>query len=811
MKLYERFSDKGFHTSIATSFGIDFDAYESIVLPRLRGAGCRNNLALADSRMLTHALSDASTRPSDAGRLYTINGVGTPGVFHPKLLLQAGRSRGRLIVGSANLTTPGLGGNLELFGMIESEDPGSGEERLVAAGWQYLLRFFGERLATTAQIEWMLRRARWLAETEPAVGPVRLADGTLAALLTTGETSGIGRRFTELVNERVERLIVISPYWDDSLAALLYLAERLSPGEISVLIDSGCTVFPKWMLHKAQGIRLYDRQDFRKGRFIHAKAIIAQTATADHVLVGSANCTIPALGDANLVGANEEACLYRRLPPGSLIEALELGAVLASGRQLDPATLPQVYPDEELPFGELTARNAGEFECRVDTLNWRPTDPFNPAYCAITLLDRRGTPIPCRLSPRRNSGSARVFVIDGTQERPAFAIVQHNDGRVSAPSIVTLVDHIRAEVRETSSRQTGNTLRQLDDETEACLMLLDALGVIEQNERTDRGPISIPRTRKGEEDNAGPGEVLPYDEFVAGRRPHAESHLSHNSLSGSDASFIRSFLNRVIGHSSGESVVDKDVATVPDGAFDLGDETENGQTALSAGQEFDTNKTLREEKDRERDENRKIASAKQATKEQIAAAVAAFGKRIRERKESGKLDNHDLIRLRALLMIICTAALPVAASKTGTVKGSRLQVLPTEDDERSWPLVIGRVLFELFGGKNPGIRYLYLAADHDQIPADVLECWATCYWCLQACIAAPVSPKERERLTRHIKPLAKLAYLMTLPTRAELLGSDILRFMEAMTEAYGKRMGIEGAMIAKHHRAMAEELFSKTA
>jgi hypothetical protein len=52
---------------------------------------------------------------------------------------------------------------------------------------------------------------------------------------------------------------------------------------------------------------------------------------------------------------------------------------------------------------------------------------------------------------------------------------------------------------------------------------------------------------------------------------------------------------------------------------------------------------------------------------------------------------------------------------------------------------------------------------------------------------------------------------MTLPTRAELLGSDILRFMEAMTEAYGKRMGIEGAMIAKHHRAMAEELFSKTA
>lgn len=52
MRLYDRFADKEFHTSIATSFGIDFDAYESIVLPRLRGAGCRNNIVIADGRML---------------------------------------------------------------------------------------------------------------------------------------------------------------------------------------------------------------------------------------------------------------------------------------------------------------------------------------------------------------------------------------------------------------------------------------------------------------------------------------------------------------------------------------------------------------------------------------------------------------------------------------------------------------------------------------------------------------------------------------------------------------------------------------
>ena len=42
MKLYERFGDSGFHTSIVTTFGVDFDTYENVALPRFRGAGCNN-------------------------------------------------------------------------------------------------------------------------------------------------------------------------------------------------------------------------------------------------------------------------------------------------------------------------------------------------------------------------------------------------------------------------------------------------------------------------------------------------------------------------------------------------------------------------------------------------------------------------------------------------------------------------------------------------------------------------------------------------------------------------------------------------
>ena len=50
MRLYERFADKGYHSSIATTFGIDFDAYENIVLPRIRGP-----VAATTWSSLTHA------------------------------------------------------------------------------------------------------------------------------------------------------------------------------------------------------------------------------------------------------------------------------------------------------------------------------------------------------------------------------------------------------------------------------------------------------------------------------------------------------------------------------------------------------------------------------------------------------------------------------------------------------------------------------------------------------------------------------------------------------------------------------------
>ncbi|MGH6922842.1 MAG: hypothetical protein ACRED5_03635 [Propylenella sp.] len=813
MRLYERFAEKDFHTSVATTFGIDFDAYESIVLSRLRGAGCRNNIVITDSRMLTHALGGASLLPRQAGRLYTVTGAGAAGVFHPKAFLQFGRRRARLIVGSANLTATGLAGNLELVGMIECDDTASGEQQLIAQAWAYVSRLIDtDQQALSEQAEWMRARTRWLTSAIPATGLVRLADETAAALLTSDDPVGVGRRFAGLIDAPVERLIVISPYWDMDLAALSFLTAQLSLKSVSILIDPEDAAFPKHALGKVPGaVRLYDRGDFRKGRFIHAKAIIAQTAGADHLLFGSANCTEAALGLLDTPGLNAEVCLYRRLPPGSTIKALGLADVLTDERTIDPAALPDTLLDEELPFDDLAAQNPGKFECRVDTLMWHPPARItDPAACTITLLDQQGQVIAALLTPLADGGSIHRYQISGTEERPAFARITDAAGRISAPAIVTLIDRLRAAVRETATRQADKALRELENETEASLMLLDVLGVLEKLDRDDNGskePISIPLPAQEKDEPVAPEHrILSYEEFVAARRPRtAGPHIAHDSFAGSDVSVVRGLLNRIIGLAAGDHVEEVQEDDALADAFNLGDETASPEADIAAGEEFDKPRAKTDDEEGQAAQ-RQRAAAQKATKSQLVAATKEFHNRIMDRKESGALDKYDMLRLRALLMVVCTASRGGPALKGNNRPRSRLQVLPPENDPDSWPIMIGRLLFDIFGGRSPAVRHLYLSGDHDQIPDDLVECWATCYWCLQACLNAPLSKAERERITRYLTPMTDLAYRLTLPTKEELLGVDVMTVMEGMSASYAERLGITPEHIIAGHRSVVEGL-----
>ncbi|SMP80284.1 hypothetical protein [Noviherbaspirillum suwonense] len=212
MKLFNYFAAGGFHTSIVTTFSVDFDAYESIALPRLREAGCNNNVIVVDSRMLAQALANDARRPKFAGRRYSVVGAHCAGVFHAKLTLQLGKASGRLLVSSANMTVAGLAGNLEVAGEVKVAEDDMQAAPLLRTAVDYLLKFLDPGSVARRQVEWALKRTPWLQASASAGTVVESQEGTRLAFLPSYNVKGIGQRFVEFIGDRaVKRLVVASP------------------------------------------------------------------------------------------------------------------------------------------------------------------------------------------------------------------------------------------------------------------------------------------------------------------------------------------------------------------------------------------------------------------------------------------------------------------------------------------------------------------------------------------------------------------------------------------------------------------------
>lgn len=789
---------------MVTTFGIDFDTYETVVLPRLRGAGCRNNLVVADGRMLTHALDGPGALPQRAGSQYTVSGVGGGGgVFHPKLFLQLGRDKGRLMIGSANMTAAGIAGNLELIATFRSGGNADPERGLLVQAWHFIETLLSPEQAHQAQ--WMLVRTPWIRDAEAAGGPIRLLDGSEAALLLSNDAEGIGRRFARLAGAGVSRIVVVSPYWDHSLQALFDISSQLAPARIGVLIDPSTEAFPAEVAaERLPELEVYARRTFGGTRFMHAKAIVAMGRDADHLLIGSANCTTAALGERGSAGTNAEACVYRRLPPGTVLDAFGLAALVGAEHRVDVSSLPAMRTGEEIPLKTLSTRSPGVFVLRGDDLRWRPavgmSDPQNGS---VTLVDATGCEMPAVLERQHPSDDGEVrYLVSGMGSPPAFARVRSPDGDDSALGIVTRIDELREEVREVGSRHTERLRERLElrTDTEATLELLEIIDELEAGDR-DRpalGPgVSIPKTRSEGESpvQADAYRKMSYEEFMAHRRPYRDGSRPSASVAGTDVSLVRGVLNRIVGAEAGAPNLIAEVrsdATVA-AAFDMGDES------AVQGSDGDETESCMEAPTRA---DRASRLRKAATAQQIAGAVTAFGTAVRSKREQDGLSAVDLLRLRALLMVVCWAGLP---SSPDTGPRSDLQVLEMEGSEPTWWRTIGRLLNAFFRPAN-GALGLSVTDDHDQVPPDVLECWATSYWCLQACLSMDAREPTRQKIRKHIGKLAERVYRLTMLAEDELLGGVVRETMDRMSERLADRLGVDPGVIAIGHKDMAASL-----
>jgi hypothetical protein len=800
VKLYDRFGARGFHSSFITTFGIDFDAYENICLNRLRGAGCTNNFVLPDARMLSYALDGASQLPRYAGRLYVASGMRAPrgGVFHSKLFLRMGRRMGELLVGSANMTAPGLAGNRELMGMVECGLEETGERRIIASAWSYLKVRLDQTLSgVQQQLTWMQSRSPWLADTEPAVGQTTLRDHSQAAFLTSDDQLGIAQQFIALVAERpVSRLIVISPYWDEGLTALKHLIAQLAPRETILLIEPKRRLFPAAALKDLPNLKLADISALDPLRFFHAKAIIAQTGQADHVLFGSANCTTAALGTTSYHGINEEACLYRRLPPQAAIQSLAIEKLLTDEHAVDGSTLKPLEQEDELNLSEQAQRDPGRFECIFDTLMWWPPEGTANAS-AIELLDADSNELAAPLMPLETEPPLRRFRLANIKERPAFARLKYLDGKTSARAIVTLSDALKHSAKEARSKRAEAAASLLSEETYEGFWMLEALDVLEAAEEQGADDAkTITRKRSNADKSEPPTEhhrTLDYENFIAGRQLRSEGGMTApSSLAGSELSLVRGFLNRILGidrpdETYAEIQKDEDLS----GAFDLGDETADAQRAIEGGEEFAAPiPKIPKDQDLEKINEKLKRERRKAHADQIIAAVSSFDERIHKRAATGHLSAIDVLRLRALIVVVAAAGYGNVQASADD-KRSPMQAFPATGEVNSWPRLLGRVLFIFFGGNKPAIHALRLDASFAELTADIKESWATSFWAIQICLDATRRNRGNANLMKSLEGLAQRLYAITQLQDAELTGIEITNVIKAMNDRYAQRLGFD--------------------
>jgi hypothetical protein len=328
VSLTELLRESGYEASLITTFNIFPPFYEELLLPRLRGAGCRYNIVLADARECYVAASASESRPKHAGRDYVLCPVRSPGAFHPKVIMLAGRSKAAVVVGSHNLTLSGFGYNRELTTCIRFKPSAdAGAVRIARSVWRSVRHWIGNQPHTPPEVREAVgafrNYANWL-DGEPT-GP---ASRELDFLAQTPKSGSLWSQVRDLIPKKVRRIVVLGPFFDERLDFLSTVARARPDVPLIVGIEPDTVVISE----KALETTIADFRDasgiYRASGYLHAKAMLFDTGGEDDVLLlGSANPSAPAWMDGDKEGNGEGVVLHRGAEARSVAKDLGLAGI----------------------------------------------------------------------------------------------------------------------------------------------------------------------------------------------------------------------------------------------------------------------------------------------------------------------------------------------------------------------------------------------------------------------------------------------------------------------------------------------------
>ena len=328
--------------AVILTFNANLAFFESAISRKLGTA--RNRIILADDAMLAEAFAEAAQahelRHVNAG--YLASPIRKPGLAHAKLILLVAPQRGRLLVGSGNLTMSGYAGQGEQFTRYDRDDD-VGDRHLAAfLTVKHLLDELVERAwvdeVAARHLQAVWSESPWIFGNPPT-GPSPVRHNLQEPLLE--------QFVTALDGAPVDRLTVHAPYWDANCTALAQLLSRTNPSEVTVLLQPGETEVNgdalEAVLAQHGGPWAVRPVQAQKPTRLHAKFVLAEHGQRATCLQGSANLSVRGLTSTALQGNLELTNLLTgpRHAFASLIELLETSA------PIHPASLPPTPEEKE--------------------------------------------------------------------------------------------------------------------------------------------------------------------------------------------------------------------------------------------------------------------------------------------------------------------------------------------------------------------------------------------------------------------------------------------------------------------------------
>ena len=311
-----------YDSAVICTYSLDLGFLEDELLPGCRALSDEARIAIATDAAVYAGLGrSAPGVPRLLNHGYSVQEIPSAGVFHAKLALLVSGERGKLLVGSANLTRAGVAENAELMLDFEHESGSGSPPGALLGAYSFLKRIarrvdgstFAERVGELGDI------APWLRA--PPRGGGSFVHNLDRPLLN---------QLSDMVGgERVDEFLTVSPYFDRGLHALRSACDLLRPRLVTVVTQEDITTLPPgpvamWRERRPDvklSVKLAEFQGEDRHRALHAKLHVARMGTRCVCLFGSANCTSAALTSTARTG-NIECGVLVHCPASSAIEGL---------------------------------------------------------------------------------------------------------------------------------------------------------------------------------------------------------------------------------------------------------------------------------------------------------------------------------------------------------------------------------------------------------------------------------------------------------------------------------------------------------